>query len=353
LGYEGGGIGEYQFWDPSSNSWDASTCNYMKKVNGNSGRCAKMDCHLKNTHWSLLGFFKHKEIDEWMGQLFKHEGVCVWTADQYNFMKNARKAWPQACTNSGTTTSDGEYIYYDIKPKHGGGITMGLYTDTKCVKEYQSSGKYDSITLENVVGNFLVNGGGNSHSNDKNENSNSVNYETLTDAMAAWDNAFSVWMQCQPCVAYDRHNYGYNVNDDSYRGSNYNTYRYGYDDDYAWNNYYSSKYGGSDFDCYDDADYTNVNQCMKFMAKTTMNTATFRDLAVATAQGTLVDQPLAGYYAARTSFGMSTLGTYLFFVASILLLIYGIFKFRSARRQTAKEASSNSSWNPKEPLVFA
>jgi hypothetical protein len=292
-------------------------------VKGNNARCAKMDCHLKSTHWSLLGFFKHKDIDEWMGQLFKHEGVCVWTANQYNFMKNARNAWPQACTSSGTTTSNGENIYYD------------------------------PITLENVVGNFLVNGNGNSHSNDKNENSNSQNYETLSDAVTAWDEAFSVWMQCQPCTAYDRHNYGYSANDDAYRGSSYNSYRYGYDDDYAWKYYYSSKYGGSDFDCYDDADYTNVNQCMKFMAKTTMNTATFRDLAVATAQGTLVDQPLAGYYAARASFGMTAFGTYVFFALSLLLLVYGIMKFRLARRQGGKEPPSTSTWNPKEPLVFA
>lgn len=37
-------------------------------------------------------------------------------------------------------------------------------------------------------------------------------------------------------------------------GSSYNTYNYGYDDD-QYNNYEQA-----DFDCYDDADYTNVNQ---------------------------------------------------------------------------------------------
>lgn len=359
LKYEGGGIGEYQFYDPSTKSWDTSTCDYVKKANGGSSkRCAKMDCHLKNTHWSLLGFFKHKEIDEWMGQLFKHEGVCVWDNDQYSFMKNARNAWPDACTDSGTTTSSGQSIYYDIKPVHGGGITMGLYTDTKCVKEYQSSGKNDPISLENVVGNFLVNNA-NSHSGDrnKNEEESSTNYQTLSEAMAAWDSAFSVWMQCQPCVAYDRFNYGYSVNDDNYRGSNYNTYRYGYDDDYAWDNYYSKKYSGSDFDCYDDADYTNVNQCMKFMAKTTMNTATFRDIAVATAQGTLVDQPLAGYYTQSRHYSFirhSPLGTYLFLACGLFTMVYGIVKFHQARRNMARTKSDDTAfWNPKEPLVYA
>jgi hypothetical protein len=263
LDYQGGGIGEYQFWDADSKKWDTSACDYTAKASGSSsGRCAKMDCHLEDTHWSLLGFFKHAGYDDWMEQLFKHEGICVWSDEEYSFMKNARKTWPQGCTVSSTVTSSGDPIYYDIKPIHGGGITLGLYTDTRCVKEYQSSGKNDPINVENVIGNLLVNGGSNDHSGDKNNNNNAASstYTTLAASLQAWDDAFSIWKQCQPCVAYDRHNYGYGTSDSSYRGSSYGKYRYGYDDDYAWSNYYSSKYSGSDFDCYDDADYTNVNQ---------------------------------------------------------------------------------------------
>jgi hypothetical protein len=138
------------------------------------------------------------------------------------------------------------------------------------------------VTVENVVGNFLMTHGGNSHCGDNKEES-STNYQALSEASAALK-------ALSHCVAYDYYNYGYSANDDAYRGSNYNTYRYGYDDDYAWNYYYSKKYSSNDVDCYDDADYTNVNQCMKFMAKTTMSTAIFRDISV-TAQGTtLVDQ---------------------------------------------------------------
>jgi hypothetical protein len=68
LEYEGGGIGEYSYWDMDRKSWDRTTCDYT-----GSSRCAKMDCHLDNTHWSLLGFFKHRNYDDWMEQLFKHE----------------------------------------------------------------------------------------------------------------------------------------------------------------------------------------------------------------------------------------------------------------------------------------
>lgn len=279
LDYEGGGIGEYQFWDKDTNKWDTSACEYSAKFksgnnknnnnnnnnkNGDSPRCAKMDCHLKDTHWSLLGFFKHKSYDDWMEQLFKHEGICVWTDDEYSFMKSARKTWPGGCTVSGTVTGSGDPIYYDVMPVRGGGITIGLYTDTRCVKVYQSQGKDDPITVENVVGNMLANGGSGDHGGDKNKNNNNNNNAdgtTFEESLAVWDSSFDIFKICQPCVAYDRFNYGYSANDDSYRGSNYGTYRYGYDvDDWVWYYYYSKKYGGSDFDCYDDAGYTNVNQ---------------------------------------------------------------------------------------------
>lgn len=225
LEYEGGGIGEYQYYDRYNNKWDATSC----QVSGNN-RCAKMDCHLENTHFSLLGFFKHKSYDDWMEQLFKHLGMCIWTDEQYSFMKNARKAWPQGCTSSGRTTNDGKTIYYDIKPIRGGDIVVGLYTDTQCVNEY--SGGQSSITVDNILGNFLVNGG----SGDKNKNNNGgyydYSYESLSDSYSRWNDAFDAFHICQPCVAYDLQNvYGYTYSDN-----------------------------GDQFDCYDDAGYTNVNQ---------------------------------------------------------------------------------------------
>lgn len=88
-------------------------------------------------------------------------------------------------------------------------------------------------------------------------------------------------------------------------------------------------------------------KCMKFMAKTTMNTATFRDLSLATAQGTLVDRPLAGYRVASKS-RTGAFQTYLFLAASCSVLVYGVYKFLKARTEM-----SSPDWSPKEPLVFA
>jgi hypothetical protein len=228
LNYQGGGIGEYQYWDRTNNKWDTSACDYS-----GSSRCAKMDCHLENTHFSLLGFFKHKSYDDWMEQLFKHEGICVWSDEEYAFMKNARKGWPQGCTDSGSTTGDGTAIYYDVKPVRGGDIVVGLYTDTQCIKEYE--GGDSSITVENILGNFLVNGGS---GDNKNNNNYDFSGDSLSDSYSRWNTGFGTFHTCQPCVAYDLQNVD---------GSSYNN------DD-------GGNGGGAMFDCYDDADYTNVNQ---------------------------------------------------------------------------------------------
>jgi len=74
--YKGGSIGEYQYYNISNNSWDKSTCK--------TRRCAKMDCHEPNTHFTLLGVFKELDgMEDWAEQLFKHHGYCVWDEDGY------------------------------------------------------------------------------------------------------------------------------------------------------------------------------------------------------------------------------------------------------------------------------
>jgi hypothetical protein len=250
LDYQGGGIGEYQYYDKDSKKWNAVPCELVE-----NSRCAKMDCHEADTHWSLLGMFKHNSLEDWMGQLFKHEGMCVWSDTEYEFMADAKDAWPDECKLTGTTTSDGKYIYYGTKPIAGGKITIGLYTDTRCVEEYKPTGDDDPITVENVVGNILGEGGSGDKQNydDKYDN-------TFAGSLQQWDYSLDTFRICQPCVAYDVRNYGYNVDDDANRGENYGRYRYGYDDDYRYNYYYGDNVQGEDFDCYDDADYTNVNQ---------------------------------------------------------------------------------------------
>jgi hypothetical protein len=346
LEYEGGGIGEYSYWDSDRKAWDRTTCDYT-----GSDRCAKMDCHVDNTHWSLLGFFKHRNYDDWMEQLFKHEGYCVWHNGEYGFMNQARKSWPQGCTLSSTTTGDNGdvLIYYDMKPIRGGGITVGLYTDAQCIVEYKTHGKDDPITVENVVGNFL-DSSNNNNNNNKNNNNNDdyVVYDTLDENLAAWDAGLSQFTICQPCLAHDLLNYGYNGGNS--RGANYGKYNYGKGDD---DKYTTS---GNDYDCYDQADYTNVNQCMKFMAKTTMKTATFRDLSLAYAQGTLVESaPLQGYRRYQNHWLENWYSSLLAFLQYVLFLgsvTYCALATRTFVRRR-REHNFAPNWSLKKPLVFA
>lgn len=324
--YEGGGIGEYQYYDLSTGRWDDTPCSVE-----NSNRCAKMDCHLEDTHFTLLGLFKHRSPDDWMEQLFKHEGMCIWTEEEYSFMKGARKAWPQGCIQSGYNTIKGGSIYYDIKPLENGYITLGLYSDSRCVEEYE--GLY---SVEQVVGNFLANA---EASHDEN---NAADYSSLSmsEAQATWDSAFDIFKICQPCKAHDLYNYG---------GGEYGR-------DTSNNDDYFSYYAPDPFDCYDDADYTNVNQCMKFMAKTSMDTATMRDILLAYRQGSLVEElPINSLEShsrkpmSRVTRAFKMFGAIVYLVLSLALLVHGIIRFRKARR----DSNFAPNWSPKEPLVFA
>lgn len=167
-------------------------------------------------------------------------------------MDNARENWPQGCTASDVTLADGEYLYYDLKPTRNGGMNIGLYIDTRCMEEYTGS----DYTAEDILGNILMDEGSGDHSGDNNNDAfEPIQTNSLEESIQVWDSIFDTWRICHPCVAYDLNNVGYNVDDDSMKGSSYNTYNYGYDDDANQGNY-----DQNDFDCYDDADYTNVNQ---------------------------------------------------------------------------------------------
>lgn len=150
-------------------------------------------------------------------------------------MSEARETWPGGCILSGTTQDNGDPIYYDLKPVSGGSITLALYTDERCIQEYQSRGKNDPITIENVIGNILVEGDGSGDgSQDYGEDYDFASeYGTLEASLAAWDSAFDIFKFCQPCVAHDLENYGYSGGN---QGDNYGKYNYGYDDDaYSYN----------------------------------------------------------------------------------------------------------------------
>lgn len=242
LEYEGGGIGEYQFWDADNQAWDTSAC----EATG-SERCAKMDCHEPDTHFQLLGYFKHNGPDDWMEQLFKHEGVCVFGDDAYDFMEGYREFWPQGCTNSGKM-SGSDYIYYDIKPLQNGGMTVGLYTDSSCSVEYTGR----AVKLSDIY----------------------PNIDDLDTFFNTWNSYWDTFKTCLPCVAFQLN------------GQDHDGHRFLND--------------GNNFDCDDEAGYQNVNQCMKFATHSDMAAASFEDLLLASTQGTILPSNAAGLHLSKS-----------------------------------------------------
>ena len=330
LDYEGYKVHEYQYYDRKNEQWSDTSCKNVANLafyqedgpnNDDNGdwlnsltpvygkaRCVKMDCHLPNTHYKLLGIFKEPHYDEWMEQLFKHEGDCVWDDHEYKFMQANREAWPNGCTQSQThMTEDEGYIYYDLKPSEYGRMDIGLYTDDSCITEYTGSFTVQEV-LEGagyVAYNYTA-----LEYNDKGERNNNQNNQncpdgqqdgnrgckhnilSLSEELEMWNDAFDVWKQCSPCktsllidiVAGTGLGYNYTGNRESWdeaRGKMNDRHDDGDDDDD------DDDADDYNFHCFDDAGYDNVNQCMKFRTKTKMMWAKIQELEVAAMQNTI------------------------------------------------------------------
>lgn len=255
------------FYDRHSKVWDDTSCTAA------NGRCAKMDCHLSQTNFKLLGFFKEPEYSTWMEQLFKHEGICVWTDEEYLFMQDEREVWPEYCTAIEENQDDGTGLYYDIKPLPGGGMTLGLYTENTCTQDYTG----DESELD-ILKAYIEENDDDNNNND--DGAYDANIYVLEEYIEKWNDAFDIFKICQPCRAY---NLGWNKDltyGEDRQGGNAD------DDDDNANEAY--------FTCKDDAGYTNVNQCMKFKTKTTMEIAKIRDIKLASQQGTIVEVTING-----------------------------------------------------------
>jgi hypothetical protein len=269
-----------------------------------------MDCHeLDTTTWKLLGVFKEAVYfgnNAFFEQLFKHEGVCVWNdEDLYDFMSEARQgSWSEGCLQTHTLNDDAtDYLYIDLKPTYNGNMTYSLYTDYICKTQYDGM----SVSVDTVAKSMGL---------------------LYGDYLVTWNDALEIYKVCQPCRAY---NLQYSISTSSYKNrySKYDNGKYQYYSSQtkttsswgstsAYNKYSSSSYsnrnGGSNrqlgnnnnnddaysdpnegyFQCYDDADYTNVNQCMKFRTHAELKVATWEDLVSATNQGGILPINVTG-----------------------------------------------------------
>ena len=318
--YKGGGIGEYSFYNHHKGSWDKTSC-----IAGD-GRCARMDCHLPNTNFKLLGVFKEQNFGQWMEQLFKHEGVCVWTDEEYEFMQSERRAWPEGCTNMGITDGNGNYLYFDIKPRVHGDVDVGVYTDEQCIQDYTGRESHLDLIEEYYTNNNDDDQGG---QDDHDDEQDTLSLETYIEK---WNDAFDIFKYCQPCRAYDL---GWNT--DLKEGEDRQG---GQDEDEGDNDSY--------FTCRDDAGYTNVNQCMKFRTHTDMDVAYFEDIRLASNQGTINHLNVQGTHYGSKLFYESSVTPVAFFGGFLLaLVVFGVgFTLFVRAWKNLKEATSALS----EPL---
>jgi hypothetical protein len=284
LDYAGGGIGEYQFYNRKTESWKNSTCT------ASSGRCERMDCHLPDTNFQLLGYFKEPNFAMWMEQLFKHEGFCVWTSAEYTLMSNYRQSWPEGCSATKVQVNN-NYLYYDTKPLKYGGMGIGLYTDTQCSVDYTG----DEYTLASALS--------------KNDVYPLVRYED------SWNSALDIYKICQPCKAYSL--------------------------------------SSQDYQCDDQAGYTNVNQCMKFATHTYMQTASFQDIILASEQGTITQVTIGDKVYGSDYFGIKSVTVqdikepgWIILAVSMLTFIAGAIMLVRSTMQSRRESMSM-----REPLV--
>ena len=332
--YGGGGIGEYAFWDRHNEKWDTSAC----EESGTD--CRKMDCHLPGTEFELLGFFKESSTKDFMDQLFKHEGYCTWFPEEYEFMQAHQRVWPVGCTPLNI-----DNLYMAVKPMPGGDWSIGVYTDEICTQDYRGNAM-------RVIQAYA-------EANPYDTESPSGNHElgdllSLVSSMDYWNDAMSFWKQCNPCRTYnigngqDAHEYEAYDDDDAYGEDN------AHDDENANGNDRGRRLqeGKDDrYTCNDDANYTNVNQCMKFYAKADMQVATFRNLELASSQGTIVlvdlntGQTIGSDIAIRAYFGLKQsrypgFSLIAFFAVTLAVFVLSIASFvfvwrtRNSRRSS-------------------
>jgi hypothetical protein len=282
-GYMGGSIGEYQFYDWRTDTWDKTTCQ--------TSRCAKMDCHARGTHWKLMGVFKETDgLVDWAEQLFKHEGYCLWDGDKeegngegshdgnrnnggkdssgnYEFMSARQQKWVQSCSKLYLKDSDGNSVYRHTRPLAGGNITDALYYDEHCSQRAAMSWPeyiiaWFSYYYYNAEGGQTV-------------------AKSWMASTERWNELMTDYKICQPCRAYNK------VTTSAYNNNGDGGHRFldqdGEGDEEQWG-----------YNCNDDAGYLNCNQCHKFETKTSMELATTSDLERATKQGTILSIKVDG-----------------------------------------------------------
>jgi len=180
-------------------------------------------------------------------------------------MSNHVARLPEGCTPTGVYSSgrDSNYqIYIDLKPTRKGLIDIGLYSDLECTVEHHGSANLQSVLTQYH----------NSQYNDDGANDQVVRAFPY-DKISSLNSAIAKFQTCQPCRTVSRNG-----------------------------------------QCRDaDGEKINVNQCSMFQQNTEMTTATYRDMALARRQGSILPSNV-GKQSWWSRFGFLMLSSILFLV---------------------------------------
>ena len=294
--YKGGGVNEYQYYQ--NGKYNAAACT-------DDSRCAKMDCHEKNTNFQLIGVFKQAYYaSEWFPTLLKHQ--CVLDDDTYQTITTQESQWPEGCVATGLyeDAENGSAIQFYLDLQSSVTLQLAIYIDSSCKVEYTGGKNVSMDVMAAAVG------------------------LPTSEQTTAWNQALEQFYYCQPCMSLDlrtTENQGRELNDDI------------------------------PFACYDNAGDVNVNQCASFRANTQMNAASWHDLDIAAKQGglamiTLGDRtlgiPLSQISMASTSAvqkntpsGLLGLvfGGIVFVLSAAFLIMTINWKLEKLRRRTKEE----------------
>jgi hypothetical protein len=258
----------------------------------------------QNTHFRRLGTFKEYGVYDFLEQLVTYQGSCSWSQEQYSFLSSSYELFPQGCTLS----SDGSSLYYDIKPSSGGKFSIGLYTDSVCTVNYKGS-----VTVEEVLQASVEN----NNNGDNDDGSSSQAAFASDEWFQQWNAALDGFKTCQPCMTMD------------VAPSSSNSRRRELNDDNG--------------QCQEA-----INQCAMFAENTAIYAASFRDVRLATQQGSVVaTHALSGVSPNRfkawwTQWGFFTMSILVFFVGLVAFCCLVKVKKRPSLREPLLEGSNRN-----------
>ena len=225
--------------------------------------------------------------------------------------------WPEECTE---VVYNSTYLYLDVKPMPEGRMDIGLYTDQLCTTEY--NGKFSVEEVLDYYQSYYKNDGEN---NDESSYSSDETTYSLKEKIDIWNDYLETFKYCHPCKAYDLSQTSPNYEDQEEGDDNRGLFR-----------------------CEDDADYVNVNQCMKFRTKADSEAVSFTDVMAGFEQGTLTSIHAGGQTYGNVMGGKKRIALHVF--GWIVFLLGSCMLYRATVNSTRQIASIMSP-DAQAPLI--